>query len=77
MIPAIALIIYADFSKFPLAFKMFGWMMFITSLVLYLVPRKIHQGFSLKAAEILKPLYFQMISPFAFFFGLMLIYCVF
>ena len=76
MIPAVALILYADFSKFPLAFKLFGWMMLITSLVLYFVPRKMHHGFSLKAAEILKPLYFQLISPFAFLFGSILIYCV-
>ncbi len=76
MIPATALIIYADFSKFPEVFKIFGWFMLCTSLVLYFVPRQLHHNFSLKAADILKPLYFQLISPFSFLFGILLIYCV-
>lgn len=74
LIPAIALILYADFSKFPVAFKIFGWIMGITSLILYAVPRKIHHEFSLKSADILKPIYFQLISPFAFIFGGLIIY---
>jgi uncharacterized membrane protein YfcA len=76
MIPAAALILYSDFSKYPTAFKTFGWLMLITSCVLYFVPRQIHHRFSLKAANILKPIYFQFISPFAFLFGVILIYCV-
>ena len=69
LIPAIALIIYADFSKFPLAFTIFGWFMGLTSFVLYFIPRKAHHDFSMKSADMLKPIYFQLISPFAFLFG--------
>ncbi len=76
LVPATALILSADISKFPEVFKIFGWFMLCTSLVLYLVPRHIHHNFSLKAADFLKPLYFQLISPFAFLFGAALIYCV-
>ena len=76
LIPAIALILYSDFSKFPEAFKVFGWIMLITSLILYAVPRKIHHKFSMKSADILKPIYFQVISPFAFLFGGLIIYNV-
>ena len=74
LIPAIALILYADFSKCPKAFEFFGWIMLITSLILYAVPRKIHHKFSMKSADILKPIYFQLISPFAFIFGGLIIY---
>lgn len=74
MIPAIALIIYSDLSKFPEVFKVFGWFMLITSLVLYFVPRHLHHNFSNKAADILKPLYFQLISPFSFIIGITIIY---
>jgi len=74
MIPAIALILYSDFSKFPEFFKILGWFMLITSLILYVVPRKIHHKFSMKSADILKPIYFQLISPFAFLFGGLIIY---
>ena len=77
LIPAIALIIYAELSKFPLAFNVFGWIMLITSLILYLVPRRIHHKFSMKSADILKPFYFQLISPFAFIFGGLILYNLF
>lgn len=76
LIPAIALILYADFSKFPESFKIFGWIMLITSIVLYAVPRKIHHKFSMKSADYLKPIYFQLISPFAFLFGGLILYTV-
>jgi uncharacterized membrane protein YfcA len=76
MIPAAALILSADISKYPEAFRIFGWFMLCTSLVLYFVPRQIHHNFSSKAADILKPLYFQLISPFAFVIGAAIIYGV-
>ncbi len=74
MIPAIALILYSDFSKFSEFSKILGWFMLITSLILYIVPRKIHHNYSLKSADILKPIYFQLISPLSFLFGYLLIY---
>lgn len=74
IIPAVAMILYANLAKFPEAFKIFGWFMFITSLVLYMVPRKIHHQFSMKSADVLKPIYFQLISPFAFLIGGLIIY---
>jgi len=77
MIPAIGLILYSDYSKYPDIFKIFGWFMLGTSLVLYFVPRKLHHSYSLKSADILKPLYFRMLSPFAFIFGSAIIYSVF
>ena len=73
MIPAIALILVADISKYPAVFKTFGWFMLCTSLILYFVPRQLHHNFSLKAAEILKPLYFQLISPFSIIIGIIII----
>jgi hypothetical protein len=76
IIPAIGLIIYSDYSKYPAAFKVYGWLMVATSVVLYFVPRKWHQAYSLKSADILKPLYFLLLSPIAFLVGAALIYCV-
>jgi uncharacterized membrane protein YfcA len=77
MIPAIGLIIYADYSKYPDVFRIFGWFMLGTSIILYFVPRRLYHGYSLKSADILKPSYFQLISTFAFLFGSAIIYCVF
>ena len=73
IIPAVGLILSADNSKFPEIFKIFGWFMLCTSLILYFVPRQLHHNFSLKAAEILKPLYFQLISPFSIIIGIIII----
>lgn len=76
MIPATALIIYAEHSKFSDIFKIFGWFMLLTSFVLYFVPKHLHHNFSNKAADILKPLYFQLISPFSFIIGIIIIYSI-
>lgn len=73
MIPAIAFVIFADYSKHPEIFKIIGWFMLITSFILYLVPMKLHHKFSNKSADILKPLYFQLISPFSIIIGILLI----
>lgn len=74
IIPAVALILYPDYSKFPLVFKLVGWFMLATSIVLYFVPRKKHHQFSQKSADILKPFYFQFISPFSMLIGSAVIY---
>jgi hypothetical protein len=76
LIPAIGLILSAELSKFPEVFKIGSWFMLCTSIVLYFVPRHIHHNFLLKAPDILKPLYFQLISPISVSIGIMLIYCL-
>lgn len=76
MIPASALIIYADFSKYPEAFKLLGWFMIATSLVLYLVPRQLHHQYSLYAAKLLKNKYVRLIAPLSLLFGSAIIFSV-
>ena len=76
IIPASALITYASEVKFSFFFNSLGWFMLITSLILYLVPRRYHHNYSLKCADFLIPLYFQWISPISFLFGGFLIYTV-
>lgn len=76
MIPAAALIIYADFSKYPEMFSVLGWFIIITSLVLYVVPRKIHHAYAVYCAGFLKPNLIRLTSPFSILFGSFLIFCV-
>ena len=76
IIPAAGLVLYAEFSKFPEAFKLLGWFMIATSFVLYFVPRKMHHNYALRSAELLKPGYVRLISPFSMAFGGLLIYAV-
>lgn len=73
MIPAAAFIIYSDYSKYPEVFKLVGWFMLLTSFVLYFVLKKLHHNFSNKCADILKPIYFQLISPFSILFGILIL----
>ena len=76
MIPAVGLILSAEYSKFELFFKLLGWFMFITSIIIMIIPRQMHHQYSIKSSEILKPRYFQLISPFSFLFGAILIYAI-
>lgn len=76
MIPALGMIYYSDYSKYPEVFTIFGWFMLGTSLILFFVPRKFHHGYSLKSAEILTPVFVRLLSPLAFLFGSAIIYSV-
>ncbi len=76
MIPAVGLILYAPFSRYPLVFQVLGWFMLVTSIILCFIPRKLHHNYSMKSADILKPVYFRLISPFSFLFGSAIIYSV-
>jgi uncharacterized membrane protein YfcA len=67
MIPAAALILCAELSKFPEMFKLLGWFMIVTSLILYFVPRRWHHQYALWCADVLKPNYIRWLSPFPFF----------
>jgi uncharacterized membrane protein YfcA len=76
MLPAAGLVLYADLSKYPEMFKLLGWFMIATSLVLYFVPRSIHHNYALRWADILTPTYVRLISPFSLLFGGVVIYAV-
>jgi len=74
MIPAAGLILCSEISKYPEIFRLVGWFMIITSLVLYLVPRKLHHKYAVWCADILKPEYIRLTSPFSVTFGCAIIY---
>jgi len=76
MIPAIAFILYADTSYYPTPFKIIGWYILITSIILMIVPRKLHHKLSNRFADFLTPRIFQLISPLSMFIGGFLIYAV-
>lgn len=76
MIPAAGLVLYADLSKFPEFFKLLGWFMLATSLILLLVPRKYHHAYALKCANILTPGRIRAIAPLSFVFGGLTLYAL-
>jgi hypothetical protein len=76
LVLAICLVLYADFSRFPFQFKMLGWFMLVTSIILYFVPRQVHHSFSVRSADILKPIILRFIAPVSFLSGAIVIYAV-
>jgi hypothetical protein len=76
LIPAIAIILYAGYSRFPIAFEVLGWFMVLTSLVLYVIPRKVYHNFSMKITDRLLPINWQLLPPLSFLFGSFIIYNV-
>jgi hypothetical protein len=76
LIPAISLVVYADFSRYPIYFTVFGYFMIATSCVLYLVPRHVHHRYALWCAGFLTPLKVRLTAPLSFLLGGILIYAV-
>jgi len=76
MSAGIALILSAENSKSEFLFQILGWFITVSSVIIMIVPRKLHHQYSVKSAKIIKPNYFRIISPFSFLFGGFLIYAV-
>ena len=76
MIPAAGMVMASDASLHPDAFRVVGWFMIATSLVLFMVPRRWHHAYALRAAELLKPAYLRLLSPFTVTIGGLVIYSV-
>ncbi|MBW7469105.1 hypothetical protein K0O23_18675 [Pontibacter aydingkolensis] len=76
MIPAIAFILYAEHSIHPPSFKIIGWYIVLTSIVLMIIPRKFHHRLSNRFADFLTPRMFTLISPFAVMIGGFLLYII-
>ncbi|MFC4720930.1 hypothetical protein ACFO5O_01245 [Geojedonia litorea] len=76
LIPATALVLYAEHAKAPNLFTYLGGFMIITSLVLYLVPRRLHHSYALLCADWLNPSRIRALSPLSIVFGAGLLYAV-
>jgi uncharacterized protein YjeT (DUF2065 family) len=64
-------------SKFGEIYKVFGYFLTISAIILMLIPIKLHNGFSVKAAEKLKPIYLKFFGPISAIVGLLVIYGLF
>jgi hypothetical protein len=49
LLVGVSLVLQAPYLEYPAAFKVFGWMMIGTTLVLLLLPWKLHRRFAEKA----------------------------
>lgn len=61
---------------YELYFKIFGYFLIGSAIILMCVPIKTHNNFAKNAAKRLKPIYLKICAPFSFFFGCIIIYAI-
>lgn len=76
LIIGIAFLISSLFSIYELQFKITGYFLMISALLLMLVPIKMHNNFAKNAAEKLKTIYLKICAPFAILFGFLVLYAI-
>ena len=72
----IALVSFAEFSKFPEILGVFGVFILVTTAILFFVPRKWHARYALWCSNSLSAPLVRFLSPFSLAFGIFLIYAV-
>lgn len=71
-----ALVLYADLSKFPEFFRIFGIFVVVTTAVLFFIPRKWHARYAVWWSNKFTAPYMRIASAFSLAFGIFLIYAV-
>ncbi|MEQ3661640.1 MAG: hypothetical protein ABNG98_02645 [Flavobacterium sp.] len=61
---------------YELYFKVFGYFLIGSAIVLMCIPIKIHHDFAKNASEKLKPIYLKICAPFSILFGCIIIYVI-
>ena len=72
----IALVSFAEFSKFPEVLEVFGAFLIVTTAILFFVPRKWHARYAIWCSNNLMAPLVRFLSPFSLAFGIFLIYAV-
>ncbi|WP_320815542.1 hypothetical protein [Flavobacterium sp.] len=77
LIIGIAFLISSLFSIYELQFKVIGYFLMTSALLLMLVPIKTHNNFAKNAAAKLKPIYLKICAPFSIFLGTLLLIAIY
>ena len=64
-------------TDFAQIYQPIGYFLIVSALILMLVPIKKHHAFSVKAAEMLKPIHLKFAAPIAIISGVLTIYGIF
>ncbi len=73
LIIGIAFVLSSKIALYELQFKIVGYFLIVSALILMGVPIKKHNKFSKNAADKLKPVYLKFCAPFSLFFGIVLL----
>jgi len=69
LIPGAALILASDAANYPEPFWWAGWFIVASSGVLFFVPPRLHNAYSVRSAQMLTPTLLRIIFPFALLIG--------
>lgn len=69
----VCFIIVSKATNWELYFKIFGYFLIGSAIILMCVPIKTHHNFAKNAAEKLKPIYLKTCTPFSILFGVLII----
>jgi hypothetical protein len=69
LIPGAALILASEAANYPEPFWWAGWFIVASSGVLFFVPPRLHNAYSVRSAEMLSPTLLRIIFPFAMLIG--------
>lgn len=73
LVIGIAFVLSSKIAIYELQFKIIGYFLIVSALVLMCVPIKKHNQFSRNAADKLKPIYLKICAPFSLVFGIILL----
>lgn len=76
LIWGIAMIAYSDSSRFPEFFRIAGWVLAGTAIVLMLVPRQWHAAYAVYWSKKLTAPLVRLFAPISLLFGIFLIWAV-
>ena len=74
IIVGIAFVVFASHSRFPMMLEVFGWILVVTSLVLYFIPRKWHSAYAVFWSKKLTPLMTRLAGLIGLAAGIFLLY---
>ncbi|NHN24204.1 hypothetical protein FIA58_000815 [Flavobacterium jejuense] len=69
----VAFVVSSGIALYEVPFKIAGYFLIVSALVLMCVPIKKHNAFSKKAADKLKPIYLKCCAPFSLFCGILIL----
>lgn len=76
LVPAAGFILFSPESPNPKLFSLIGWFFVFSAGILFFVPPKMHHAFSNRAADVLSPLFLQILSPFSFLAAGMILFSI-
>ncbi len=66
---------YAELSRFPKTLWVFGLLLVLSGVGIYLVPREWHRRYGVWSTKLVTP-YLRLLAPLSLLFGVLLIYAV-